>query len=176
MEEAGIESQGLPGCSEPVPGHHHGASPEENGKGENKMEIGNAFVGKPGPPEPEDVAAALKAASSAWVEFLDWMAKAKGVTEQEWRQYGRNSGWTLLLKLKKRTIVYLGPCQGCFRVALVLGHRAMKAVRETRLSKIVARAVSEAPHYPEGWGIRLVVRRPADLGSIRKLVAAKLEC
>jgi hypothetical protein len=38
----------------------------------------------------------------------------------------------------------------------------------------VADALAAAPRYPEGNGLRLVVRRAADLPAIRKIVAIRL--
>ena len=46
-------------------------------------------------------------------------------------KYGRS----LRLKLKKRTIVHLCPCDGSFRVAFILGDRAVKAARQSDLPK-----------------------------------------
>ena len=45
------------------------------------------------------------------------------------------SGWSLRLKVKKRNIVYLAPCNGCFRVAFIFGDRAVAAARQSDLSE-----------------------------------------
>jgi hypothetical protein len=83
-------------------------------------------------------------------------------------------GWSLTLKVKKRTIVYLGPCMGCFRVAFALGDKAVAAVKHARLPKKILQALAEAPRYPEGTGLRLVVNKAADLEAIRMLAEIKL--
>jgi hypothetical protein len=78
------------------------------------------------------------------------------------------------MKLNKRNIVYLSPCAGCFRVAFVLGDRAMAAARQSKLPKSVLKALNEAPHYAEGTGIRLMVHTNKDLQAIRTLAAIKM--
>ena len=137
------------------------------------MEILNAFVGKTTTPTAEEVAAAPGPAAEVWKQLVDWMAEQE-VTVQEWNSYSAKSGWAMRLKVKKRNIVYLAPCDGCFRVALVLGDKAMAAAQQSKLSKSVLKALDEAPHYAEGTGIRLMVHESKDLHPIRILAAVKL--
>jgi hypothetical protein len=106
---------------------------------------------------------------------VDSLCKEQAGICQEWHSLRPKYGWTLLLKLKKRRIVYLGPRAGCFLVAFILGDKAMAAARESSLSKPVLKLLDEAPHYAEGTGIRLTVKNAKDLPTIRKLAKIKLE-
>ena len=94
----------------------------------------NAFIGKAKKPTEEELAAALGPAKAVWDLFIAGLAEENGVDVQEWSSYSRKAGWSLRLKRKKRTIVWLAPCQRCFRVAFILGDKAMKAARECRAS------------------------------------------
>ena len=136
--------------------------------------IQNAFIGRPAKPSPLEVATALGSSIASWTQFIDWLADAHGVMVHEWKSDSLRYGWSLRLKKKDRTIVYLSPCEGCFRVAFVLGARAMEVVRQTHFPPAVAQAIAEAPHYAEGTGIRLIVRRPSDLLPVRTLAEIKL--
>lgn len=78
------------------------------------------------------------------------------------------------LKLKKRIIASLGPCDGCFRVAFVLGDRAVAAAKQSDLPKSTLKLLDEAPRYTEGTGLRLMVKAKKDLASVRKLALIKL--
>jgi hypothetical protein len=138
------------------------------------MEIPNAFIGHPAQPTTGEVAAALGSSLEPWTQFIAWMADEHAAADQEWKSSGSKYGWSLRLKLKKRNIVYLSPCTGCFRVAFVLGDRAVAAARESGLSKILLKILDEAPHYPEGTGVRLMVKGVKDLPAIKKLALLKL--
>ena len=138
------------------------------------MEIPNAFIGKTAKPSADELDSALGSSAIVWDQLIDWLEKEHGVNIQEWNSYSIKSGWSLRLKLKKRTIVWLAPCQGCFRVAFILGDRAIEATKQIDLPAEVAAAIAQAPKYPEGTGIRLVVKRASDLIAIRKLAAIKL--
>jgi|ERR1035438_3074519 hypothetical protein len=137
------------------------------------METPNAFIGKGTLPAPEEVSAALGSTAEVWKQLLDWLAE-QGVADLEWKSVSPKYGWGLRMKLKKRTIVYLGPCDGCFRVAFVLGDRAVAAARQSDLSKGALKLLDEAPRYAEGTGMRLMVRTSDDLADVRQLARIKL--
>ena len=137
------------------------------------MENHNAFIGKTTPPTTKEVAAALGPSAALWNQLVDWFAE-QGVTIQEWNSYSPKAGWALRLKVKKRNIVYLAPCAGCFRVAFILGDKAVAAAREGGLSKAMLKLFDEAPRYPEGTGLRLIVKAAKDLAAIHKLALIKL--
>jgi hypothetical protein len=138
------------------------------------MDIPNAFIGKPDRPTVDEVYAALGSSANVWKQLVDELAQEHDVNLQEWKSISPKYGWSLRLKLKKRTIVHLSPCNGCFRVLFILGDRAVKAARQGNLSKSVVQMIEDAPRYTEGTGVRLMVNGAKDLDPIRKLVAIKL--
>jgi hypothetical protein len=138
------------------------------------METPNAFIEHSDRPSPAELSAALGPSTTVWEQLIGWLAAEHGVADLEWKSTSPKYGWSLLLKLKKRTILYLGPCAGCFRAAFVLGDRAVAAARQSDLPKKVLKAIDEAPRYAEGTGVRLLIKRQSDLAAIRKLAAIKL--
>jgi len=137
------------------------------------METVNAFIGKAKAPTGAEVDAALGATVALWKQLVDWMAE-QGAGESEWNSSGAKYGWALRLKVKKRNIVYLAPCEGCFRVAFVLGEKAVAAARKSDLAKSTLKIIDEAPRYPEGTGVRLMVKAAKDLAAIKKLALIKM--
>ena len=138
------------------------------------MDVPNAFVGKVERPTEKEISAALGSSAEVWMQLVHWFAEQEGITVQEWKSISPKYGWSLRLKLKTRTIVHMAPCRDCFRVAFILGDRAVKAALHSDLPKSVAQAIAEAPRYAEGTGIRLMIRKADDLGAVRKLAAIKL--
>jgi hypothetical protein len=135
----------------------------------------NAFIGRTKTPTDADLTAALGAAKPLWDLVVVEMAQELGLPEREWKSYGSKHGWALRLKRGKRNIVHLAPCQGCFTVLFILGERAVNAARASRLGRAGTKLIDEAPHYPEGTGIRLEVTRARDIPLIKKLARIKLE-
>lgn len=138
------------------------------------MDIPNAFVDRKEKPTATEITAALGKAAPAWEELTARLSTELGVTDQEWKSYSPKYGWSVKLKLKKRTIIHLSPCGGCFVVSFILGDRAVKAARESKLSTTLLKALDVAPRYPEGTGVRFLVKTPRPIPSIMKLARIKL--
>jgi hypothetical protein len=138
------------------------------------MDIPNAFVGKKEKPTATELTTALGKAAPAWEELTARLSAELGVTDQEWKSYSPKYGWSAKLKLKKRPILHLSPCAGCFWALFILGDRAVKAAGENRLSATLSKALDEAPRYPEGTGVRFLVKTPRQIPSILKLAQIKL--
>lgn len=77
--------------------------------------IPNAFIGRANAPTDADVAAALGPAKPRWDVIAQDMAQELALDQREWKSYSRKAGWSPRLKRGKRNILYLSPCEGCFR-------------------------------------------------------------
>lgn len=135
----------------------------------------NAFIGKLERPTPKELSSALGSAKALWDRVVGELAHDYGVTEQEWNSYSPKAGWSLRLKRGNRVIVYLGPCREHFRVAFVLGEKALKSAEHIKLPVRIADTLHEARHYPEGYAVRFEVNAPADIDAVKKIALAKLE-
>ena len=134
----------------------------------------NAFTNKQETPSECEVTAALGSAKPVWDRFLSDLARECEATIREWKSYSIKMGWSLRVKRKSRTIVWLSPLAGGFTVVFILGNQAMQAAREGRLPQRVVKALEKAPQYPEGTCLRLEVKSARDLAALRKLAAIKL--
>jgi hypothetical protein len=133
----------------------------------------NAFIGEPRKPTDKQLATALGPAKAVWDQLLANLAEL-GATGQEWKSYSPKAGWSLRLKRKERTIVWLGPCPGIVRVAFILGDRAVEAAREAKLPARVTKALDTATRYPEGTALRIETKNARDITTIIKLAEIKL--
>lgn len=136
--------------------------------------LANAFIGKTKQPTAAELAAELGPAQLVWDQLLADLAK-DGVDLQEWNSYSPKAGWSLKVKRGKRVILYLVPCQGCFRVAFILGDRAVLAARQSKLPARAIHLLDEAKRYPEGTAVRMDVKKSGDIALIKQLARIKLE-
>jgi hypothetical protein len=143
-------------------------------RGETKM-LPNAFIDKAENPTEDELTAALGPAKVLWDQLIARLASECDVTGQEWNSYSRKSGWALRLQAKKRNILYLAPCRGSFRVAFVLGDKAVLAARQSKLPRKIVKIVEEGKRYPEGTAVRLEVTGAKDIAPIVTLAAIKLQ-
>lgn len=133
----------------------------------------NAFINRPTPPTDADLAAALGSAKILWDDLLASLARDEITTGHEWKSHNPKWGWSLRVLKKKRTIVWLSPGRDGFNVLFILGDKAVAVARTARLRMDVRHALATAPHYPEGTGLRLVVKSARDLPALRQIAAIK---
>ena len=139
------------------------------------MDTPNAFLGRPDQPTDDELMEALGPAAPLWSELIQEVTADAGKVTEEWQGiYVKRYGWSLRLRQKGRNIIYMAPCNGCFRVAFTLNDKAVNAAKAAHLPKKVADALATAPHYPEGTGLRLTVYKSSDLTAIRKVAQIKL--
>jgi hypothetical protein len=134
----------------------------------------NAFIGRTEAPTEPELAAVLGEAKSTWDQLLAELEQEFGVNVREWSSYSPKAGWSLRLKRKSRTVAWLGPREGAFMVAFILGQKAMDTARASRLPQRILRILQEAPRYPEGTGVRIMVKSSSDLAPIKSLTSIKL--
>jgi len=137
--------------------------------------IENAFIGKLTQPTPKELAARLGGSKELWNQLVSEIVRECGITDKEWNCYSPKAGWSLRLKQKKRNIIYLAPCNGCFRIALILGDKAMKVAKAAKFPDKFAKLIAEAPRYPEGSAIRLEVTSAGDIAFVTQLAKVKVE-
>jgi hypothetical protein len=123
------------------------------------------------PPDNKALAQGLGATKKLWDEIVRHCAAEYAPVTEAWGYY---KSWSLRLRRKDRTIVYLLPGEGRFQCAFVFGGRATEAARQAKLPKPVLKAIDEAPVYAEGRGFRLEVRTARDVETIYKLAAIKM--
>ncbi len=128
----------------------------------------NAFIGKKSKPTARELSAALGPSHALWQEIIE----ALNLTP-EWNSYSPKAGWSLKLKQKSRTILYLSPCPGSFRIAFILGAKALTAAKASDLPKSAQKLLAEAKKYPEGSAVRFEEVTAVDLPSISTLAQIK---
>jgi hypothetical protein len=116
----------------------------------------------------------LGRSSALWKKLRDHLASEYEPLTEKWNFSGKKWGWALQLKHKKRTVVYMTPCEGYFVVGFALGERAVKAAHASRLPKTALAIIDTATKYAEGRAIRIEVKTKRDLDNIVKLAAIKM--
>jgi hypothetical protein len=130
-----------------------------------------SFDNKAKTPDGKALTKGLGPSKALWDELVALVAAAYPPITEVWGFY---KSWSLRLKRKDRTILYLLPDEGGFRCAFVFGEKATDAARRAKLPKAVLKAIEEAPVYAEGRGFRLEVRTAKDVATMKTLAAIKM--
>ena len=134
----------------------------------------SAFDDKSQEPEAEDLRIAMGRSGAHWESLISHIEAEFAPLDKTWNFGGAKWGWTLRLKQKKRTVLYMTPCSKHFLVGFVLGEKAVKAAQATPLSDAILALMDEAPRYAEGRGVLVEVRTKKDLASVKDVAAIKM--
>jgi len=134
----------------------------------------NAFIGKAKKPTERELTSALGESKALWDQLAADLQSSFGL-KPEWNSYSKKAGWSMKMKHHDRNIVYLGPVEGSFRIALILGDKAVKAALASDLPTKALKAIRTATKYQEGTAVRMEVKNADDVDVVRKLTAIKLE-
>jgi len=109
-----------------------------------------------------------------WDELTTHIASEYAPLDERWNFSGAKWGWSLRLKQKKRTVLYMTPGKKQFLVGFVLGERAVKAARDSSLPDSILTVIDNARKYAEGRGVRIEIRNKKDLEIAKKLATIKM--
>ena len=134
----------------------------------------SAFEDPSQPPSADELRFALGPSAALWNALLQHVQSACTPLSELWNHSGAKFGWSLRLKQEDRVILYLTPQRGAFLVGLVLGERAAQSAEAGSLPPLALAALTAAPKYAEGRGIRLSVTSQATLEAVQALIPFKL--
>ncbi len=125
-------------------------------------------------PTESALAAVLGPAKDLWNEFSAAIAAEYQPLTEKWGFSGKKWGWSLALKQRKRTIVYLTPSESFFYAGFALGEKAVAAAQHGGLSADVLKLIDSARKYAEGRAVRLEVHTAEDIRQALAIAAAKM--
>ncbi|MFZ5353950.1 MAG: DUF3788 family protein [Bacillota bacterium] len=133
------------------------------------------FEDKGSVPKENELQEILGAAWRHWMSIKHHTENTYQNVNEEWKHYGKASGWTLLMKQKKRTLYYLFPCQDHFIIQFVFGEKAAEEAEKSNLSEEIKQSIREAKPYIEGRSFRVTVRSTGEIAAIEELIKIKVE-
>ncbi len=124
-------------------------------------------------PNEEQLEGALVACKPLWDGLKNHITSTYGNTSEEWKYYSKSAGWTLVIKSKKQTLLYLVPLSHSFKVNFVFGEKAVAAAQKANLPEPVCSLILEAKQYMEGRSFMVDVTTEADINTVIKLLEIK---
>jgi hypothetical protein len=135
----------------------------------------SAFDDKDLQPRDSDLVEILGDSQELWDELKSRMTKQFQPLSVDWGFSGKKWGWSLRLKQKARTVLYMTPRRGHFVVGFALGQKAVDAAHESDLPQSVLDMIDDSQKYAEGRAVRFEVRTGDDLLSAARIATIKME-
>ncbi len=126
-------------------------------------------------PNDSMVEAVLSDKIEVWHQLESHIFKNYKDIKKEWKFYSQKSGWSLLFKDKRRTLLYMVPFEGYFKAWFVLSEKAIAAARNAALPEKVLETICSAASYVEGTLFAVDVKSEQDLLPVFVLLKIKAE-
>ena len=110
----------------------------------------SAFDEKAITPSGDMVTAVLGDAAPLWDELKYHVKETYPDVKEEWKHYGKASGWVCKLLSKKRNLLFFIPKEECFRLRFGGGEKAMQDIEAADLPEEIKVAMRTATPYVEG--------------------------
>jgi hypothetical protein len=146
-----------------------------NPGGEADPMVLSAFDDERNEPQDEALRATLGRSYSLWLELQERMQARFGPLAIAWGFASRSTGWGLRLRQRKRTVLYMTPRTRHFLASFALGEKAVAAAQTAGLSAALLAAIDAAPRYAEGRGLRIEVRKRADVEDVERIAVVKMQ-
>jgi hypothetical protein len=134
----------------------------------------SAFDDKDLQPQDSDLAEILGDSQDLWDELKSQMTEQFQPLSVDWGYSGKKWGWSLRLKQKARTVLYMTPRHGHFVVGFALGQKAVDAAHESDLPQSTLDMIDGSQKYAEGLAVRLEVRTGDDLWNAARIATIKM--
>lgn len=141
---------------------------------DNPTEDISIFTNKSLPPDEKELAEKLAPTYPLWTAIRDGVLERWPQSRTEWSYPGKKFGWSFRIKDKKRAIIYLLPREGFFKAAFVFGENATHQILESDVQEEIKEQLRQALPYAEGRGIRITIRKNADIQVIKFLLEIKM--
>lgn len=133
-----------------------------------------AFPDPSHPPTDAALATILGRVKRHWDGFLSHIRQVSADATAEWKHYSGKSGWTFVVRGKRRNLAYLKPSAGRFTVSFAFGDKAVQAAEQSDLPDPLVQSIRQSPKYPEGRAVRVEVTSASNVALVKKLLAIKL--
>ena len=90
--------------------------------------------------------------------------------EHEWMYYGPKYGWKIKFVGKGKVLLYLTPGEGEFRVGFAVRDTEREALLKSKLPAPMREELKNAKRYPEGYPVRVAVKKKNDSAPVRTVV------
>jgi hypothetical protein len=134
----------------------------------------SVFLDKSKRPGEHDLSETLGETKQLWDQVKTYVKETVPDIIEDWKHYGKNSGWTMKLLKKKRNLFFSYPGEGHFTVVFVFGDKAVQAVENSPLPPDIIQTLKEAKKYAEGRGLRVTVKNQDDVEVVKKLITIKI--
>ena len=123
-------------------------------------------------PDDTSLAEVFGSTNTLWDHIFEYV-KEKSDALGAWKFYSKKAGWSYVVKSGKRTLFYMIPQNGYFKLTFVFGDKAFEEAKKSNLPESIIRCIEEAIPYVEGRSFMVDIKNNDDLELSKQLLKIK---
>lgn len=131
------------------------------------------FLKKDMPPDDAALSEAMAGCIPVWNTFLNTIKANYPGSTTEWKFYGAAWGWCLVVKSKKKALVYLTPAQNSFYASFIYSEKGRQEAKNSGLSTETLQIIESGKTNPAGHAFDFVISELDDLDLMMELLQIK---
>ncbi|MCL2630390.1 MAG: DUF3788 domain-containing protein [Firmicutes bacterium] len=124
-------------------------------------------------PNEDALSFVLNEAYPIWQDLKAHISSAYKNVSEEWKFYGKASGWTLAVSSGKRRLFHFVPMVGYFTLCFTLGEKAVSALQNSTLPQHIKELLPTEKACMCGYDFRYDIKTQNDLSHAIKLLEIK---
>ncbi len=126
------------------------------------------------PPSKPQIMEALGRSYIQWIEVIQYCRDHYPPLAENWKNYGKSSGWTLMLVHKDKTIIFLFPNKSFFNVFFIVDEITLQKIKNESFPDEIMQQVASARSYQNDKSFNIQVRNAEDTEWVKKLIRIKM--
>lgn len=124
-------------------------------------------------PDDGNIAEVLGSGKKLWDTLETHICENYEGIKTEWKFYSKKAGWSYVIKSEKRTLLYLIPQDGYFKITFVFGEKAVDEAKRANLPDGILRSIEESTPYTEGHSFMIDVKSNENIEVAKILLVIK---
>ena len=135
----------------------------------------SVFLEKSDKPDEQGLAKALGDKKQLWDKLKAYVKEIYPDIIEDWKHYGKNSGWTMKLLKKKRNLFFSYPGDKEFTVVFIFGDKAVQAIEDGGFPSHMVETLKATQKFAEGRGLSVTIENQDDIETVKRLIDIKVK-
>lgn len=109
-----------------------------------------------------------------WIEIIQYCRDLYPPLTENWKNFGKSSGWTLMVMHRDKTIIFLFPNKSFFNVFFIVDEITLRNIQNDSFPDEIMQQIASAKSYQTDKSFNIQVRNAEDAEWVKKLIRKKM--
>jgi hypothetical protein len=110
-----------------------------------------------------------------WIDIVQFCRDHYPLVSENWKNYGKSSGWTLQLIQKDQAILFLFPNKNSFYTLFIIDEKILQTIQNEDFPVEIMKQIEAAKSYQTEKSFCILVRSAEDVEWVKKIIRIKMQ-